>query len=447
MVIRQHTFTNGCKLIWEKSYNSIPLTSIYIFCDIGSIHEPAYIRGAAHFIEHMCFKGTTKIPLSKSIFAEYNKIGAQFNASTQQRCTEFHVRCQDQYVGHCIDILSDMLLNSTFKRNKFAKEEHVVIEENIKNADNVETIIDEMMMKLLYKGSPYEWPIDTLDYHKIPFDYDKVVKMYREYYKPSNMILSIGTNLEFDEVVKLVKKTHFMKKQKSDCLSSEMISQKTKIYLLPSQTEIQYNFKEMSGHKMLTLLMSFRTCNIYNKDKYKLGLLRRILSGTLGSRMTLLLREDNGLTYTSYIYDNYYEHSGEFSIFAELDNTKLIHNGKKLGVLPLIVKMLNDLCKNGVTTTEMNYIHTNFQGSELFKSENNELQTFYNGFELLTNSVDENIVPYNKLYDVYYKNIGIGEINSIIRTYLKKSNMNVCIVGSNLVGLNIIKRECNKLIN
>ncbi len=50
MVIRQHIFKNGLKLIWEKSYNSIPLTSIYVFCDIGSIHEPADIRGAAHFI-------------------------------------------------------------------------------------------------------------------------------------------------------------------------------------------------------------------------------------------------------------------------------------------------------------------------------------------------------------------------------------------------------------
>jgi len=443
MVIRQHTFENGFRLIWEKSYNSIPLTSIYVFCDIGSIHEPTDIRGAAHFIEHMCFKGTRKIPLAKGIFAEYDKIGAHFNASTETRYTEYHVRTQDQYAGHCMDIISDMLLNSTFKRSEFAKEEHVVIEENIRNADDAGTIISEMMARLLYKGSPYEWSIDTLDYHKKPFDYDTVVKMYQEYYKPSNMILSIGTNLGFDAVVKLVKKTGFMKKQKSDCLAQT--SDVRLLYTLPVQSEIQYDFKEMPGRKTMTFLMSFRTCDMYNKDRYKLGLLKRILSGTLGSRMSLLLREENGLTYSSEIYDQYYEHSGEFSIFAELDNTKLIHNGKKRGVLPLIIGMLNDLGKNGVTTGEMKQVHTNFQGSELFKNENNGSQTFHNGFTLLTNSLDGKIVPYNELYEAYYKDIGIGEINAIIRTYLKKSNMNVCLVGSDLVGLNSVKNECEKI--
>ena len=102
MDIITHTFENGFRVVWEKSYNLIPLTSIYVFCDVGSIHEPSDLKGAAHFIEHMCFKGTRKIPLAKDIFNKYDEIGAYFNATTENQYTEYHVRTQDQYTEHCI---------------------------------------------------------------------------------------------------------------------------------------------------------------------------------------------------------------------------------------------------------------------------------------------------------------------------------------------------------
>lgn len=451
MSIKTHTFKNGFRLIWEKSYNRVPLTTIYIFCNVGSIHEPHDIKGAAHFIEHMCFKGTKTMPLAKDIYGEYDEIGAKFNASTDKHYTNYYVRTQDQYAAHCMHMLSDMVLNSIFKRSELLKEEHVVIEENIRNADDTGNIAVEMMDRLIYKGSPYNLPIDTLDYHKKSFDYGKVVDMYRQYYVPSNMILSIATNLEFDDVVKMIKKTYFVKTDKS---ADKNISSCLRLsYTSPIQSEIQYNIFEKPDLKAMKILISFRTCGMHNKDKYSLNLLRRILSGSLGSRLSLLLREDNGLTYTSDIYTTYYEATGEFTIVAELDKTKLIHNGKKRGVLPLIIGMLNDLIQTGVTADEVKRVHTNFLGSDLFKMEYNMSQAFHNGQELLNNTnLDDSannsykVVQYKDIYDVYYKDIKKKDLNRIVDTYLKKTNMNVCLVGSDLVSLSIIKKECEKIV-
>jgi predicted Zn-dependent peptidase len=50
-----HIFDNGLKIIYQKSYSILPITSIQVFCDVGSAHEPENMRGFAHFIEHMCF--------------------------------------------------------------------------------------------------------------------------------------------------------------------------------------------------------------------------------------------------------------------------------------------------------------------------------------------------------------------------------------------------------
>lgn len=439
MDIITHTFENGFRVVWEKSYNLIPLTSVYVFCDVGSIHEPSDLKGAAHFIEHMCFKGTRKIPLAKDIFNKYDEIGAYFNATTEKQYTEYHVRTQDQYTGHCINIMSDMLLNSIFNKSEFVKEEQVVIEENIKNSDRTTVIIATVSDSLVYRGSNYELPIDTLEYHNKPFEYNKVVKMFKQYYQPSNMILSISSNLPFNDIIKMVKKSNFMKKNEKMVKPYNLCYTKASI-----QTEIQYKLFEKVDLNTIQLSLSFRTCPNDSPDRYKLNMLKRILSGTLGSRIFLLLRENNGLTYSSSVYTEYLEHIGEFTIFCEMNKLKLIHNNKKKGVLPLIINMVNDLINNGITDKELKRAHTNFVGSELFKHENNGVQAVYNGIELLQN-IDKKIVPYSEIYNTYYKHIGKSDIDQVIQTYLKKQNMNVGLVGSNLIKLSIIQSECEKL--
>ena len=65
-------------------------------------------------------------------------------------------------------------------------------------------------------------------------------------------------------------------------------------------------------------------------------------------------------------------------------------------------------------------------------------------FELLQN-IDKKIVPYSEIYNTYYKHIGKSDIDQVIQTYLKKQNMNVGLVGSNLIKLSIIQSECEKL--
>ena len=71
---KTHMFPNGFRVIYEKPTNVLKLTTIDVFCDVGSVFEKDGIRGVSHFVEHMCFKGTTKIPNPKDIFLSYDKI-------------------------------------------------------------------------------------------------------------------------------------------------------------------------------------------------------------------------------------------------------------------------------------------------------------------------------------------------------------------------------------
>ncbi len=69
--MQTHTYKNGFRLVYQHLEN--PETSIQMYCDFGSIHEPADGRGAAHFIEHMCFKGTQRLRNTKELSTVFDK--------------------------------------------------------------------------------------------------------------------------------------------------------------------------------------------------------------------------------------------------------------------------------------------------------------------------------------------------------------------------------------
>ena len=110
MTIQTYEFPNGFRVIYEKSKSSLPISSLFTFCDAGSVYETENLRGVSHFIEHMCFKGTKKIPKSKDIFMHYDKIGAEFSAFTVQRYTCYTVKCIDEKIDQSIQIVSDIII-------------------------------------------------------------------------------------------------------------------------------------------------------------------------------------------------------------------------------------------------------------------------------------------------------------------------------------------------
>jgi predicted Zn-dependent peptidase len=455
MTIHTFTFPNGFRLIYESAKHNIPVSTIYAFCELGSIYEYDNVRGVSHFIEHMCFKGTKKIPHSKDIFKHYDKIGAYFNAFTEKQFTCYTIKTQDEFVHNCISILSDIMLNSVFNKKDFFKELKVVVEENVKNTDDSENIISDMMNKLLYNGTSYENPIDTIDYHyKKSFNYNEVVNIYKQFYRPDRMVISIISNVPFNKIINAIKHTHFIKTDIHNLVFSSnacinIIDKSNPFYInhnCPEQSKIQYNVLSKKGINTTYIMVGFRTCSQYSNDKYVLNLLNNILGGTMGSRLFMILREQNGLTYNSTSNVEYFDNFGSITIFTKTDPSKLLYNNSKTnrGVLPLIISVLNDLIKNGITQKELKLIQGNMKGKVVINLDDDAVAE-YNGTQMLLYCKSE-LIPYNKIYDTFYNNITVSQVNSIITKYIKKERMSVCLIGGEKIpSLKLIQKECEKI--
>ena len=78
-------------------------------------------NGISHFLEHMAFKGTqrrTYLDIAKQI----EEIGGYMNAFTSKEKTVYYVKVLKEHLELGIDLLSDILQNSTFPEEEIEKE-------------------------------------------------------------------------------------------------------------------------------------------------------------------------------------------------------------------------------------------------------------------------------------------------------------------------------------
>src|ERR1700748_422610 len=91
---------------------SVESVAVGVWVAAGTRHETAEVNGISHLLEHMAFKGTTKRSVQQ-IAEEMDNVGGQLNAYTSRDHTAYFAKVLKEDTGLAVDILSDILLNST----------------------------------------------------------------------------------------------------------------------------------------------------------------------------------------------------------------------------------------------------------------------------------------------------------------------------------------------
>lgn len=186
---RSITLPNGAKLLTEFVPGA-RTAALGFFVGTGSRHERAAESGAAHFIEHMSFKGTQRRDAG-ALARETDAIGGQINAYTTKELTCYYARCLDSHLHRAIDLLSDMLFHSRFAQGDVELERGVILEEIGMYEDTPEDLAAERLAAAVYQGSPLSRPIlgkaSTLN--KMT---GESLRAYQEaHYRPGNLVTAL----------------------------------------------------------------------------------------------------------------------------------------------------------------------------------------------------------------------------------------------------------------
>lgn len=246
--VQEFTLPNGMKWLLVKRSNA-PVFAGIVQVKVGGIDEPEGQTGIAHMLEHMLFKGSDAIgtkdfakekpyleaiaklgdlyqaeqrsahpdkeklsKIEKEIFTNLsaqrefivpNELWQLFqrngvnnlNAYTSKDVTTFHAEMPTNRFELWAYLISSMLFNDVPR--EFYSEKKVVLEERRNSVDNSPTgKTYEKFLETFFAGTPYSWPTIGTKQDSEMFSVNDIIKFYKKYYVPNNMIGAIVGDID-----------------------------------------------------------------------------------------------------------------------------------------------------------------------------------------------------------------------------------------------------------
>ncbi|CAG8608525.1 13917_t:CDS:2, partial [Cetraspora pellucida] len=142
-ITRSTLISNGLTVATETNPYAQTAT-VGLWIDAGSRAENSKNNGAAHFLEHMAFKGTkNRSQHQLELFIE--NIGAHLNAYTSREQTVYYAKTFKHDTASAVEILSDILQNSTLEESAVEREREVILREQ----EEVDKLLDEVILHFI----------------------------------------------------------------------------------------------------------------------------------------------------------------------------------------------------------------------------------------------------------------------------------------------------------
>ncbi len=291
---------NGITIINDQI--DVESASIGVWVGAGSSNEKKDECGIAHMLEHMAFKGT-KNRNAENIAREIEDVGGDINAYTSKEVTAYYLKVLKENAELGIDILSDIIKNSTFPKEEIERERGVIISEIGQSYDTPDDRVFENFTKTAFKNQPMGRPILGTKETVNSFKQSNLKLFLDSNYAPENMVVSMSGKLTHDNFFKIVEEK--FSDIKNNLKPKKIISEWTSGFIGEDrdleQTQLVFGVK---GLKNVDI------------DRFSLRALSIILGGGMSSRLFQEIREKRGLCYSIFSFTQMQNSSGVFGFYA-----------------------------------------------------------------------------------------------------------------------------------
>jgi predicted Zn-dependent peptidase len=278
----------------------------------GTRDEEEHEHGIAHFIEHVIFKGTSRRK-TYHILSRLDDVGGELDAFTTKENTVISASFLNEYYERSVELISDILFNSTFPEKELDREKEVILDEINSYKDSPAELVFDDFEELLFKGHPIAR--NTLGSKKSirKFNKEDILNFIQKNYDTSEMVFCSVGKIKFEKLVRLFDK-YF------EHIPANTRSSKRNPFNGYKVFRELINKKTYQSHCIIGNL----AYNAYDENQIALVVLNNLIGGpTLNSRFNLELREKKGFVYN--IESNYtaYSDVGLVNIYFGTDKENL----------------------------------------------------------------------------------------------------------------------------
>jgi zinc protease len=271
---------NGMTVVMRADH-SAPVVAIVTLVKAGYFDETDDIVGIAHVLEHMFFKGTPTRGVGE-IAKQTKASGGYLNAHTIYDNTTYYAVLPSSGFLSGLEIQADAYSSSIVDAAELAKELEVIIQEAKRKADTPEAVAVETLYELIHDSHRIRrWRIGREEGLRA-LTRAHLLKFYRNFYRPSNTILSIVGDIDESAAIDRVKELYGSLQDSPPARSPGP----------PEREHRGFRYREMSGDIAQTqVVFGWRTPRSLHEDSPALDFTASILATGRASRLYRALRE------------------------------------------------------------------------------------------------------------------------------------------------------------
>ena len=202
-----HEFTldNGLKVVVREDHRA-PVVVSQIWYKVGSSYETPGQTGLSHALEHMMFKGSSKMGPGESSRV-LRDLGAEENAFTSDDYTAYYQVMAKDRLPVAFELEADRMATLRLPPEEFTKEIEVIKEERrLRTDDQPSAKAFEALKAMAYPASGYHTPtigwMADLERMKV----EELRHWYESWYVPNNATLVVVGDVNPDDVKALAQR-------------------------------------------------------------------------------------------------------------------------------------------------------------------------------------------------------------------------------------------------
>lgn len=307
--VRRTVLPGGLRVVTEH-LPGVRSVAFGIWVGVGSRDETPAQAGAAHYLEHLLFKGTARrsaLEISSAIDA----VGGEMNAFTGKEYTCFYARVLDADLPLAVDVVCDLVTSALIRPADVDAERDVILEEIAMRDDDPSDVVHEEFAELLYGTGPLGRSILGTQQSIEAITPRAIRGFYTRRYRPENLVVAASGNVDHTALVRLVRRA-FERAGRLEGDAAPTVPRRGRaravgagtIRVVPKTTE------------QANLVLGVPAFDRTDERRYALAVLNAALGGGMSSRLFQEIRERRGLAYSVFSFVSHYADTGSFGVYA-----------------------------------------------------------------------------------------------------------------------------------
>ncbi len=399
---------NGLTVVFLKEEAQRTATAL-VLVTTGSKYESKEENGIAHFLEHMCFKGTTRRPNAMTISSELDGLGAEYNAFTGHEYTGYYAKVAAAHLPRALDIIGDIYCDPLLAEEDIEREKGVIADEINMYEDVPMRKIGDIFMKTLYGDQPAGWSIAGTKEQIAKFTRKDILRFRKKHYVPTATTVVVSGNFDEGEVFRQIKKL-FGGLEEGKKVGKKKVNDKQ---LAPALT-VAYKESDQTH-----IVLGVRSYPLTHPSFYTLTVLSAVLGGGMSSRLFHKIRVELGLGYYVRASNDAFTDHGVLAASVGVDNMRAPE------VIPAIIEEFERLAEELIDKDELKKAKDMLAGRMLLGLESSDELAEYYGFQWVLRN--EFIGPEEAIKRI--NRVTAKEVRELARKIFLENRLNLAIIG------------------